>query len=92
MYDFDAIPEVREQIAALPDEARPYLDELILFLELTPWNGRSASDKDPDSAMRTQSFGPHGEGLAWYVIVEHARQVTAVRLLWVDWGKATATD
>jgi hypothetical protein len=86
VYDFNATPEVREQIAAFPDKALPYLDELITFLELTPWNGRSASDKDPDANMRTQAFGLHGEGLAWYVIVEHAREVTVVRLLWVDWA------
>ena len=53
MYDFNATLEVREQVAAFPDKARPYLDELITFLELTPWNGRSASDKDPD-ANRTE--------------------------------------
>ncbi len=58
MYDFTVTPEVRKQIAALPDEACPYLDELITFLELTPWNGRSSSDKDPDANMRTQAFGP----------------------------------
>jgi hypothetical protein len=55
-------------------------------LELTPWNGRSASDKDPDANMRSQVFGPHGEGLAWYVIVKQLREVTVVRLLWVDWA------
>jgi len=82
VYDVNATLEVREQIAAFPDKARPYLDELITFLELTPWNGRSASDKDPDANMRTQVFGPHGEGLAWYLIVEHSREVTVVRCGW----------
>jgi hypothetical protein len=85
VYDFDVTAEARDQITALPAQARPYLDELITFLELTPWNGRSASDKDRDAPLRTQAFGPHGEELAWYVIVEHVHQVTVVRLLWLDW-------
>jgi hypothetical protein len=70
VYDFNATLEVREQIAAFPDKTRPYLDDLITFLELTPWNGRSASDKDPDANMRTQEFGPHGEGFG---MVRHRR-------------------
>jgi hypothetical protein len=63
VYDFDVTAEARDQITALPAQARPYLAELITFLELTPWNGRSASDKDRDAPLRTQAFGPHGEEL-----------------------------
>jgi hypothetical protein len=31
-------------------------------------------------------FGPRGEGLATYVIVEDTNRVVVVNVLWMDWA------
>lgn len=50
----------------LPAEALTCYAELLVFLELTPWTGAPYKDDEPEGAMRTQPFGPVGEGLAVY--------------------------
>ena len=86
MYNYETVPDAQEQIDALPALALPYYAELITFMELTPWNGHSVNKKDPKSPMRTMPFGPRGEGLATYVIVQNPNRVVVVKVLWVDWA------
>jgi hypothetical protein len=45
VYDFNAIPEVREQIAALPDKARPYLGITTHWTELARTSHNGAFDE-----------------------------------------------
>jgi hypothetical protein len=85
VYNYETVPDAEEQIDALPVIALPYYAELIAFLELTPWNGHSVNKKDPKAPMRIMPFGPRGEGMATYVIVEDPNRVVVVKVLWMDW-------
>jgi hypothetical protein len=83
VYSFDSLPEAREQIDALPAEALPYFAELLAFLELTPGAGKPYNEQNPDGAMRAQPFGPHGEGLAVYLVLERQRRVVMLVITWI---------
>lgn len=83
MYSFDILPEAREQTDALPAQALPFYAELLVFLELTPGAGKPYNEKEPDGAMRAQPFGPHGEGLAVYLVLEQQRRVVMLNVTWV---------
>jgi hypothetical protein len=52
-------------------------------LELVPWNGQPYSDVDPDGVMRQWVFGPRGEGLVTYLILEDQWRVDVLRVTWV---------
>jgi cation transport regulator ChaC len=41
----------------------------------------TAEPGNPGSLLSWQ-FGPHREGLAYYLVVEHARQVAVLEVLW----------
>lgn len=82
MYSFDSLPEAREQTNALPVKALPYYAELLVFLELTPGAGKPYNEQNPDGAMRGQPFGPHGEGLAVYLVLEQQRRVVMLTVIW----------
>jgi hypothetical protein len=75
VYSFDILPEAREQTDALPVRALPFYAELLVFLELTPAAGAPYNADEPDGAMRAQPFGPDGEGLAVYLVLEQRRVV-----------------
>jgi len=52
-------------------------------LELTPWTGDPLNREHPERNMRSMTFGPHGEGLMVYVILEDQRRVFPVKVMWV---------
>ena len=54
------------------------------MLEVAPWHGDPYNRFKPDSSMRTHTFGPNGEGLVIYLILEDQRRVDLVNILWVD--------
>ena len=83
MYLFDSLPEVREQSGALPVEALSFYAELIVFLELTPWEGQPYNKNEPNGVMRSQAFGPKEEGLAVYLVLEHQRRVVMLSVTWI---------
>jgi len=50
---------------------------------LRPGVGKPYNEQDPDGAMRAQPFGPHGEGLAVYLVLEQQRRVVMLSVTWV---------
>ena len=64
-------------------EVIPAYMELLTFLELSPWNGRSLSDDRPDANMRTQTFAD-GHGFVTYVIIDNQSLVLVARITWLE--------
>ncbi len=62
----------QEQLDALPAYALEVWRELRITLEVAPSNGRPLLAENPQG-LRNFVFGPHGEGLVYYVVVEHAQ-------------------
>lgn len=82
MYEVTVDERVQHQLDALPEPAREPWRQLRETLALVPENGRLLFPDVPDG-LRTFVFGEHGEGLAYYLIVEHAGQVAVVEVQWV---------
>lgn len=53
------------------------------MLEVAPWGGDPLSAADPGSPVRTVAFGPHGQGLVTYLILERDRRVDLLDVLWL---------
>ncbi|MBF6548845.1 hypothetical protein [Nocardia brasiliensis] len=68
----------------MPVELLTPFAELIAFLELTPWAGQPYQPGNPDGNLRKMVFGPAGEALATYLILEEQRRVVVVSLIWFD--------
>ena len=83
MYRVKVPEPVEQQIAALPATALAEFAEAMVALEVAPWGGAPYDRKFPDSNIRMLPFGPRSEGLLVYLIVEHAREVGIIELLWV---------
>jgi hypothetical protein len=84
VYVVQTDADVDEQIAALPAHALPFYAELMAMLALTPWSGEIYNQQRPDTAtMRTHDFGPHAEGFVTYLILEHERRVSILRVVWI---------
>jgi hypothetical protein len=83
MYLIKLPDEVREQLAALPSKALAAFAEAMVALEVAPWAGDPYNRERPDGNIRTVAFGEHAEGLLVYLIVEHAREVGVIELMWV---------
>lgn len=82
MYSIEYLPEVQEQLDALPKEALASFAEVLSMLEVTPWSGDPYSREHPDGSTRAMVFGPDGEGLLSYLILEDQRRVALVIVLW----------
>ncbi|MBE8518224.1 hypothetical protein ILP97_12005 [Amycolatopsis sp. H6(2020)] len=67
---------------ALPQPALRALAEAIGVLELVPGKGDPYHRSNPDGSMRNLAFGPHGEGLVTYLILEDQNRVDLLRVLW----------
>ena len=83
MYLVKLTDEVREQLGALPFTALAAFAEVMVTLEVAPWGGDPYSRERPEGNIRTTAFGEHSEGLIVYLIVEHAREVGVLELMWV---------
>jgi len=73
----------RQQLDALPAAGTAAWLELRRTLELVPWNGEPLYPDKPEGVL-TWQFGPAGEGLAYYLVIEHARQVAVVDVHWLS--------
>lgn len=62
MYPYDAVPDAVAQVDELPVSALPAYAELIVFLELTPWEGTPYRDDKPDGSAYRRSYGPASSG------------------------------
>lgn len=83
MYSYEQTGEVAESLQAMPVELLPHFAELITFLELTPWAGPPYQPGNPAGGMRKMTFGPNGEALATYVILEDQHRVVVVSVIWI---------
>ncbi|MFC5061806.1 hypothetical protein [Actinomycetospora atypica] len=84
-YAADAFA-VAEQVAEWPDDARARFDEVLAVLELTPWNSRPVNRSNPSGQFRFLSFDTsRGSGLVYFVIVEHALEVTVTDAVWLGY-------
>lgn len=82
MYAIGLEPIAEQQVEALPPEARPFYEELLTMLELSPWGGEPFRRDHPEGNMRQQTFGG-GRGLATYFVLEERRLVHIVRITWL---------
>jgi hypothetical protein len=76
--------DVEQQIDALPAAGLNAYLELRAALEVSPWSGEPLHPDNPKGVL-TWSFGGHGEGLVYYLILEDQRRVDIVRVLWIGW-------
>ncbi len=72
---------VQQQIDALPAEALAFIAELRTLLEVQPWSGKPLHAKNPHG-VQTISFGPHDEGLVYYLILDDQRRVDLLNMIW----------
>ncbi len=82
-YEVRVHPEAQDQVDALPRSGALAFQELITFLQVTPWSGNPANREHPERPMRTASFGD-GAGLATYLVLEQQQLVDVVRVQWID--------
>jgi hypothetical protein len=71
------------QIDALPKEARAVFAEARVLLEIAPWSGESLNADNPDAGVRTLIYGPAGQGMITYLILEDQRRVDILDVLWI---------
>jgi hypothetical protein len=83
VYSVETVPEVDDQVAALPSEALAGYAELLVVLEVAPWGGDPFKRERPDGNMRTMTFGDDGQGLLTYLILEDQRRVVIILMLWL---------
>jgi hypothetical protein len=83
VYKITTDEQSQPQIDALPADALAAFAEAGAVLELVPWNGRPYHRRQPDSPMRTLTFGPHGEGKLVDLILEDQRRVDILVVLWL---------
>ena len=69
MYEYEILPEARDQVDAMPLPALVHYAELIVFLELTPWDGPPYRDDNPEGNLRKITFGPASDGIAVYLVL-----------------------
>lgn len=75
MYRLRTYEEAMEQIAALPDKALEHYSQVI---------GDPYNMSNPDGAMRQLVFGPGGNGMVTYLVLDDQLRVDVLRVLWSD--------
>lgn len=83
MYRVRVLQEARGAIAALPTEALAVFAEARTVLETAPWSGPPQNADNPDCAVRHLLFGPAAAGQIVYLILDHAREVHVLVVLWL---------
>lgn len=83
MYELETDPEAVDDLQGLPASALAPYAEVLSLLEVTPWSGRAYNRQKPDGSMRVVPFGPKGEGLVVYLILEDQRRVAVLRVMWL---------
>jgi hypothetical protein len=74
---------VRPQIAALPERLRVSFAEALTSLRTDPWSGEPYTVRRPTGSMRQVAFGPGGQGLIVYMILEDRRLVDLLKIIWL---------
>ncbi len=70
------------QIDALPHAALLGFAEALSVMKLVPWNGKPLNDTNPSGALRQLVFGPEGNGLVTYLVLEDQQQVDVLEVQW----------
>lgn len=83
MYQYEILPEAREQVDGMAPSALVHYAELIAFLELTPWDGQPYRDDNPEGNLRKITFGPSGDGIVVYLVLDDQRRVIVVSVTWI---------
>ena len=81
MYQVTVDEHSQHQLDALPAEGQAAWRELRATLEVAPWNGEPLHPEAPEGVL-TWQFGPHQEGLAYHLVIEHAWQVAVLEIQW----------
>ena len=82
MYRIEPDPSVAAQVDALPRDALLGYAEVLGVMELAPWGGESINKRNPDGEVRQLFFGPDGEGMVTYLILEREREVHVLEVQW----------
>lgn len=90
-YEIIVPAVVREQIQALPAEAKAKVAEALRAIELVPWSAgtawrtrHNADVPDEHVAIRQLCFGPPGSGFLHYLILETQDAVELLEVFWSD--------
>ncbi len=86
MYRIVVYSEAADQIAELPIVVLADYARVLDAVELAPWNGPPHNERNPDGAVRRWAFGPGGTGQVLYLVLDDAREVHVLRVLWVEIG------
>lgn len=84
MYRVTTDEHSQPQIEALPQDVGASFTEARVVLEVSPWSGESLNAANPDAGVRTLTFGPTGQGMITYLILEDQRRVDILDVLWLD--------
>ena len=83
MYQVTTDQQSQPQIEALPADALSPFAGARVVLEVAPWSGEPLIATRPDSGLRTLTFGPSGQGMITFLILEDQRRVDILDVLWV---------
>ncbi len=72
-----------DQISALSAEALPLLADVFTVLQLVPERGHHYKEELPTGPMRQLVFGPTGNGIVTYLILEDQREVHILLVQWL---------
>jgi hypothetical protein len=84
VYRITTDEESGPQVEALPASALAPFAEVRAALEVAPWSGDPYHRDRPDTALRSRIFGPDGEGLVVYLILDDQRRVDLLVVLWSE--------
>ncbi|HJQ46905.1 MAG TPA: hypothetical protein VJ870_11370 [Amycolatopsis sp.] len=82
MYRIVVDERVQAQLDALPTDALNAYLELRTTLETVPHNGQPLNPAKPDGLL-TFVFGPHGVGLAYYLVLDFDDRVEVLDVRWL---------
>ncbi len=83
MYRLTTDERSQAQIEALPTAAGAPFAEARAALEVAPWSGDPLIEAKPDTGIRTLVFGPFGQGMITYLILDAQRRVDILDVLWI---------
>jgi hypothetical protein len=81
VYTVEHDGPAQQQVDAPPAEALADYAELRVVLETAPWSGHPYHRDNPGGALRTHTFGTHGQVV--YLILDDQRQVEVLMVQWV---------
>lgn len=82
MYEIVTDQTAQRQVDALPAEALALYAEARTALELDPLSGEPLNKGNPEGGLFTLTFGPNGEGIVYYLVIEHLRRLDVLAIRW----------